>query len=299
MMGGGSGVLALDAELVVDARARLAEGPLWDTSARELVWVDILGRRVHRFRPSDGRASYVATPSPVGAVGLRASGGLVLALEDGLYLSDAGDERPHLLVRPADQAPGLRFNDGKVDPLGRFWAGTMAYDARPGAGALYRLDPDARLSQVLDGVTISNGLGWSPDQRLCYFADTATQAVDRFDFHAESGAISGRRAFVDIPTHDGAPDGLTVDVEGAVWVALWGGGEVRRYRSDGALDVVVRLPVEQVSSCAFGGDDLADLYITTASEGLDHEARSRQPLAGGIFRCRPGVTGLVPSLFAG
>jgi sugar lactone lactonase YvrE len=191
------------------------------------------------------------------------------------------------------------MNDGKCDAAGRFWAGTMALDERGGAGALYRLDPDGHVETMIDGVTISNGLDWSDDGRLMYFIDTPTQSVDVFDFDLASGRIANRRSFARIDPVDGAPDGLTLDAEGFVWVALWGGSRVRRYAPDGALDSIVRVPATYVTSCAFGGADLGDLYITTARIKLSEADRASQPLAGGLFRARPGVRGRPPHRFSG
>jgi sugar lactone lactonase YvrE len=189
------------------------------------------------------------------------------------------------------------MNDGACDRAGRFWAGTMALDERPGAGALYRLDRDGRVETMLRPVTISNGIDWTGDDRRMYFIDSPTQSVDLFDFDATTGAIANRRTFVRIPPDAGVPDGLTVDAGEGVWVALWGGGAVHRYTPDGALDCVVRLPVTHPTSCAFGGDDLRDLYITTAAIALDARERERQAHAGGLFRCRPGFVGREPNRF--
>ena len=290
-----------EAELVLDARAELGEGPVWDGTAEELLWVDILGRRVHRYRPADGSSRTFETPSPVGAVATRSNGGLVLALEDGFWLQDPGDGSGGLrrLAEVESDVPGNRMNDGKVDPRGRFWAGTMAYDGRPGAGSLYRLDPDGQVTRVLDGVTTSNGLGWSPDRRVMYYIDTPTQRVDVFDYEERTGEISDRRTLVEIPSDAGSPDGMTVDAEGFLWIALWRGWAVRRYSPDGRLERSIRVPVSQVSSCTFGGPGLAELYITSAATELGPDELLAQPHAGGLFRWHPGVSGLPAHPFAG
>src|SRR5262249_397331 len=182
--------------------------------------------------------------------------------------------------------PELRMNDGSCDAAGRFWAGTMALDERPDAGALYRLSCDGRVEMMLRPVTISNGIDWTDDDRSMYFIDTATGSVDVFNFELTSGTISNRRTFVRIGREQGAPDGLTIDADGFVWVSLWGGGAVHRYAPTGVLDRVVRLPVTHPTSCAFGGPELRDLYITTATVALTADQRVRQPQAGGLFRCR-------------
>jgi sugar lactone lactonase YvrE len=191
------------------------------------------------------------------------------------------------------------MNDGKCDAAGRFWAGTMAFDYRRGAGALYRLDPDGRVHTMVRDVTISNGLDWTDDGRRMYYIDTPTKSIDVFDFDLASGAIASRRSLVQVPDGQGFPDGMTLDAEGGIWVALFRGGVVRRYTPDGALDREIRLPVTQPTSCAFGGRDLRDLYITTAANTLSPEERARQPHAGGVFRCRPGVQGRPANRFRG
>ena len=287
-------------ELVQDARAVLGEGPAWDAAAAELLWVDILSRRVHRYRPEDGSDITIEMPSHVSAVAPRAGGGFILTLRDGFWLLDPGASvpRPYRLIN-TDQ-PGIRFNDGKVDAAGRFWAGTMAYDLTEGAAALYRLDPDGSLTTMLQGVTISNGITWTADGRTMYYIDTPTRRIDAFDADPASGAIGGRRTVVQLPDDvAGVPDGMTIDDEGGLWVALWDGWAVHRYLPDGTRDAIVPMPVARPSSCAFGGPDLSDLYITTARPGDLTEVPPDQPGAGGLFRVRPGVRGIRSTPFGG
>jgi len=265
----------------------LTEGPRWHAERGELLWVDILGRTLHRGRPGlDGSLESVDTITldrHVGAVAPAAGGGYVLAAGTGfLYVDDAG--AVHELAQPAAGRSDVRMNDGACDAQGRFWAGTMAYDESPGAGTLYRLELDGSCTTVLSGLTISNGIGWSPDGATMFLADSGTSRVDAFDFDASSGDISRRRTIVAIQEPGVAPDGLTVDEDGGIWVALWGGGAVRRYRPDGTLLTVVPLPVDRPTSCVFGGPDRSTLFVTTARQGLDDEALSRQPHAGRVFR---------------
>ncbi|HKE98640.1 MAG TPA: SMP-30/gluconolactonase/LRE family protein [Actinomycetes bacterium] len=275
----------LAAEVVVDARARLGEGPAWDARSGELIWVDILAGRVHRFDPASGADRFVEVGRHVGVAVPRAAGGLLLAVRGGFaVLGDDGTLAPVADVE-ADR-PGNRMNDGKCDPRGRLWAGTVADDERPGAGALYRLDPDRSVHRMLGGVSISNGLAWSADGATMYYVDSPSQGVDAFDYDPGSGAIARRRRVVSIPRRDGTPDGMAIDDDGCLWVALWGGGRVRRHTPDGRPDAQVELPASQVTSCAFGGPDRGDLYVTSAARGLAGE-----PLAGALFRCRPGVRG--------
>lgn len=283
-----------DVVLAVDAKAELGEGPMWDSAVGCLYFVDILRGRVHRFDPATGvRRLYDISGDvvSVGAVAPTEDGNLVLAVRDGFarLTLDSGT-----VTKIADvdvDRPDLRMNDGKCDPAGRFWAGTMALDERAGAGALYRLDADGSVQTMIQHVTISNGLDWSSDCRTMYYIDSPTREIALFDFDVATGAIGNRRTFARIPRGEGVPDGMTLDADGFAWVALWGGGAVHRYAPDGSRDRVVRLPTAYPTSCAFGGADLGDLYITTATIKLSDRERIDQPSAGGVFRCRPGVRG--------
>lgn len=290
-------VATITAELVLDARAQVGEGATWDAAAGRLIWVDITRGRVHEFR-QDGQARWWDAGEHVGAAVPRKSGGLILAVRSGFTaLADDGTVAP---VAPVEaEVTANRMNDGKCDPQGRFWAGTMPYQDTPGAGSLYRLDTDASVHQVLTRLTLPNGLGWSPDGTTFYFIDSGTQGVDAFDFDPGEGVLTRQRRVVTIEPADGMPDGMTVDDEGCLWVALWGGGAVRRYRPDGTLDTIVRVPASQVTSCAFAGPDGADLYITTAAHDLSAARLAAEPHAGGLFRCRPGVTGPAATPYGG
>ena len=283
----------VDVEVVVGAGAILGEGPVWDVRDGRLVWVDIMNSRVHRTDPLSGQTESIDTPSHVGAVAPRAAGGFVAALEDGFWV--IADGAPRRIATVPEAAPGLRFNDGKCDPAGRFWAGTMAYDEGEGKGALYRLDGPGRAEQVIHGVTISNGLGWSADQRTMYYIDTPRGTIDAFDFEVASGAIANRRTHVRLEAGVGGPDGMTIDVEGGIWVSLWGGAAIHRYLA-GRLDRVVRLPVLKPTSCAFGGKDFDELFVTSAVKDHTADMRRADPLAGALLRLRPGIQGLPPSV---
>jgi len=281
-------------ELVIAAGAELGEGPVWDARTSRLVWVDITSKRIYLTDPASGASEAIEVPLHVGAVAPRAAGGFVAALQDGFWV--VGDGSAERIATIPEAGPGVRFNDGKCDPAGRFWAGTMAYDQALGAGALYRLGGDGRARMMLDGVTVSNGLAWSLDGHTMYYIDTPTQRIDAFSFLPATGEIGDRRSVIAIPREAGAPDGLTIDAEGGLWVALWGGAAVHRYL-DGRLDRVIKLPVTQPTSCTFGGEDLDALYVTSAWEGLSATERHEQPLAGAVFRVRPGVRGIPPSVF--
>jgi sugar lactone lactonase YvrE len=289
----------LDAEVAVPAQCQLGEGPVWDVDQGRLWWVDLLAGHVHAVDPGTSERTWFDAGDPVGAVGLTRSGQLVLAVVDGFALADYDGQ--HLARVPgfSIDRTAIRFNDGKPDPWGHFCAGTMAWDesGRP-PGSLYRLSPDGTVTELFGDVGLSNGLDWTDDRRLFYYADSNSGRVDLFDTDPDTGTLTGRRPFVTVPEPDGIPDGLTLDAEGCVWLAVWGSGEVRRYTPAGRLDTVVRLPARQITSSAFGGPDLGTLYITCAWEGLSPAERVEQPHAGDIFACIPGVPGRPPFLFA-
>jgi sugar lactone lactonase YvrE len=286
-----------EAPVPVTPPAFLAESPIWDQSTGSLLWVDIMAGDVHRFDPATGQDRVTHVDVPVGAVAARRSGGLVLAAGVGFATLD---ERAGTLEWLWTGGRGDRMNDGKCDPAGRFLGGTLTYARDPGACGLYRLEPAGQVSTLLDGVTLSNGLGWSPAGDLFYFADTPLEQVDVLDYDLATGAVSRRRTFVDLHNVPGRPDGLTVDAEGAVWIAMASGGEVRRYTADGRLDLVIEFPVRLVTSVTFGGDDLTDLYVTTSREHLSESDLAEQPLAGSVFAIAgTGVKGLPANTFAG
>jgi sugar lactone lactonase YvrE len=281
----------------------LGEGPCWEVTREELLWVDIVESELHRARLGpQGRLAATATikfDRPVSAVASVGGGGHVLAAGPGFLFVDSSGTILELAQPEAGRAD-VRMNDGACDAQGRFWAGTMAYDESAGAGVLYRLDCDGTCVAVLDGLTISNGIGWSPDGTVMYLADSGIRRLEAFDFDEVTGDISGRRTVVHVSEPGIAPDGLTVDELGDIWVAMWGGGEVRRYSPEGDLRGTVPLHVDRPTSCAFGGPDLATLFITTARHGLDDELLARQPDAGRVFRVDGvGVRGLPSSIYRG
>ena len=281
------------ADQLTDPIAFHGEGAFWDARGQRLLWVDMLAGDI---LATDSAA--ISTRHHVGTVAAalrsRASGGFVIAVERGFVFADAD-----LVVRErlpevfADSS--IRMNDGGCDPQGRFYCGTMAYAETPGAGTIYRLDPDLTTSVVLDGVTISNGLQWSADGSRAFYNDTPTGRTDVFDFDGASGTFSNRRPFVTLEPGQN-PDGMAIDAEDGLWIPLWGGSAANHYDSSGRLVDTVELPVTNVTSCAFGGPDLDTLYITTSRLGL---AEGTQPKAGSIFVARPGVRGATPHAFAG
>jgi sugar lactone lactonase YvrE len=268
------------------------EGPVFSPTWGGLRLVDMFAGDVLTLE-SAGTISRRHVDTIAAALRPRVGGGAVIAVERGFVLEDADGTFTRLPDVFNDDT--VRMNEGGTAPDGSFYCGSMAYDQRPGAASLYRLAPDGAVTVSLSDVTISNGLGWSPDGSLAYYNDTATGRVGVFDWTPESG-LTGLRTFVDIPEEDGSPDGLTVDSDGGIWVALYGGGAVRRYTPLGVLDEVIEVAANRVTACTFGGDDLRQLFITTSREGL---APGDDPLAGSVFTAAPGVAGLPATPFAG
>jgi sugar lactone lactonase YvrE len=269
------------------------EGPFWDAANSRLLLVDMLAGALVEVDAEGGTKRHELS-GVAAAVRARRDGGYLLATENRFVLL-----RPDLteqeLLPPVFTDPQIRMNDGGCDPQGRFYIGTMAYDETPGAGTLYRLDPDRSVHVTLREVTISNGLQWNRAGDTVFYADTPTGRVDSFDFDSASGAFTNRRTFTEI-SGGGNPDGMAIDEEDGIWVALWGGGGVHRYHSAGQLDLVVELPVSNVTACAFGGPELRTLFITTSRQGLDPDD---QPEAGAVFRHEAGVRGAPQHAYAG
>jgi len=284
--------------IAFDIRAELGEGPLWDDRRQRLLFVDIMRGHVHELDPVTGSDRIVGFPWPIGAVALAENGDWILAAANGFHSANPSTGETQLIALVEADQPSNRMNDGYVDAHGRFWAGTMGMNKLRHAGTLYRLDPDGSVTPMITGVSTSNGIDWSLDNRTAYYADTPTGRVDTFDFDVTAGVLSNRRSFVEIPSNEGYPDGLIVDAEGFVWLCLWKGAAVRRYSPDGRLDRVIPMPVTQVTKCAFGGQDLSDLFITSAWIGLSDAERAKQPLAGALFHLRPGVKGRPANRFA-
>ncbi|MEK0315681.1 SMP-30/gluconolactonase/LRE family protein [Cohnella sp. 56] len=280
------------AEAIDVEKSVLGEGPLWLPESGQLVWVDIEGMKVRMWNPNTREEKSVAVGQRIGAIVRATDGRMVCALEHGFHYLDLTTGELEPIVDPEAHLPGNRFNDGKCDPAGRFWAGTMPMSGGEPVGALYRLDADGSAHRMVGEVGCSNGLGWSLDGSTMYYIDTGTRRVDRFDYDAVSGSISNRRALAVIPADQGHPDGMTVDAEGKLWVAHWDGYAVSRFDPDtGACLERIELPVSRVTSCCFGGDNLDELYITSASIGLSEEQLRQEPLAGSLFVYKPGVKG--------
>ncbi len=283
-------------ELVLDAKADLGEGAIWHSQRGLLYWVDIDPGLVHVYDPKTGKDRSVSAGQAVGTVVPRASGGVMLAMAHGFGALDLETGKMTPISDPEKDLPGNRFNDGKCDPAGRFWAGTLGKSG----GSVYRLDPDLSVRKIFGGVKTSNGLAWSLDRRTMYYIDTPTQEVSAFDYDDKSGGITNRRTAVKVPKELGHPDGCTLDADGNLWVAHWDGWNVTCYDpGSGRVLRTVRLPVSRVTSCAFGGADLGTLYITSARTGLSDKDLASQPQAGGLFKFVPGVRGIPAPEFAG
>ncbi|QGQ98059.1 SMP-30/gluconolactonase/LRE family protein [Paenibacillus psychroresistens] len=287
-------------KLVVDVKATLGEGPCWDAAAQVFYWVDIEQMKLHIHDPKEQSNRFIQFTQRVGAAVPRASGGFILAMENGFYSLDLETEMVTAIVDPEEGITWNRFNDGKCDAAGRFWAGTMSTNGQLEQGALYCLDTDLSCRKVLENVSISNGIAWSPDNQIMYFIDSTTYEVVAFDFVLAEGTISNKRVVVRIPDGGGLPDGMTSDAEGMLWVAQWDGWQVSKWNPHtGELLEIVRVPVAKTSSCSFGGEALDTLYITTASVDIGPEGDPTQPLAGSVFAIKTNVTGAPTYSFAG
>lgn len=290
---------AAQLDCVHEGKQLLGESPIWSVRDDALYWVDIQAPAIHRLYPASGEARTWTLPEPVGSIALRTQGGLLAAMKSGFHFFDpaTGGLRP--ISDPERHLPENRFNDGRCDRAGRFWAGTMSETSRDPVGSLYCLEPNLTVRLVKSGISVPNSLAWSPDDRVMYFADSSRRAIWAYDFDIAAGEIANQRVFVDGRNHPGVPDGSTVDADGCLWNAEHGGGRVCRYTPAGRLDRTIELPVTQPTCCMFGGPRLETLFITTARESLSAEELSAQPLAGAVFAIDVGVSGLPEPAFTG
>lgn len=290
-----------EVEHVLGSQNKLGEGPVWSSEEQALYWVDIESNCFCRLYPTTGKYEVFDAGVPVGVLALRASGGLVMATKNGFAFWDQ-QKGLRLIADPEAHKPHTRFNDGAVDSRGRFWAGTMcglAEMCEEPEGSLYRLDPDGSIHTMEKGLKISNGISWSPDNKRMYLTDSPLQMIYVYDFDPASGTIENRRPFIHTPDETGDPDGLTIDSEGCIWSARWGGWKITRYDPGGKVERVIQLPVQYPTSCAFGGEHLDELYITSAWTALSAEQRKLQPYAGDLFRVKTDSKGLERPKFAG
>lgn len=279
--------------------AQLGEGPLWVAAENALYWVDIIGKQVHCLTPDSGERRTWTFDQPVTSLAVRQSDGFVATARDGFVTIDFATETVTSIVLPEANLPGNRFNDGKVDGNGRYWAGTMDDSHKQATGSLYRLDPDLTVHKMDSPYIISNGPAFSAVGRTLYHTDTVKKTIFAFDLH-EDGSIDGKRPFIQLTDPaEGHPDGMTMDSENCLWLAHYGGARLTRYSPAGEVLQVVPLPVPNVTSCTFGGSNLDTLYITTACQEMSPAELEQYPLAGSLFAYQPGVTGLPTQMFAG
>jgi D-xylonolactonase len=278
-----------EVQCIADVHAVLGEGPVWVTRESALYWLDIKGRKIFRL-DNAGRLTEWPTPLRIGSLAPRKSGGFIAGTEDGIAIVDPAADRFEIIAKPEEQLPDNRFNDGKVDRRGRFWAGTMDDSERAATGTLYCVTPAGW--EAIDGqYKVTNGPAFSPSGEIMYHSDSARQVTYAFDMDAD-GQVANRRTFLQFGPGDGYPDGMTVDDEGCLWIAFWEGWCVRRFSPAGEWVETVKMPVQRPTSCAFGGPDLDRLYVTSASIDLDESALAMQPNAGGLFMMVPGARGL-------
>ncbi len=294
-------------ELLFDAKATLGEGPIWDARTQTVYWLDILNKRIYA-----GADVLIELDEFIGCIAPRKSGGLILALSgvaSGTSRVDEGrfsfaslelDTVRAALLQPLTAEPAdNRFNDGKCDPRGRFLAGTMDMNETDPNGSLYSFDGKT-ITKILSGVTVSNGMAWSPDHKTFYYIDTPTRTVRAFDYDLETGAIANPRKAIYVPESLGWPDGMTSDTQGNLWIAMWGGAKMTKWNPNtGELLEQLPVPAKNVSSCVFGGKNMNELYITSARKGLDEATLAQYPLTGGVFRLETNVEGVPTFEFAG
>ncbi|WP_168120184.1 SMP-30/gluconolactonase/LRE family protein [Paenibacillus sp. HB172176] len=287
-------------KLAVDAKAQLGEGPCWDAKNGLLYWVDIMGKNIHVHNPEMDTNEIIPVGMHVGSMALRQSGGIVMAADQGFYSLAPASRRVELLHAPSEELPTNRFNDGKCDPSGRFWAGSMPFEGGAPTGHLYCMEADFKVRHMRDGIRCSNGLAWSLDQSTMYYIDTPTREVAAFRYDAGTGDIESPKVAISVPKEEGSPDGMTIDEEGMLWIAHWGGYKVSRWNPETGkkLDEIA-VPAAQVTSCAFGGKNRNELYITSARIGLDEDTLQKQPHAGGVFKIELNVRGQESFVFQG
>jgi len=279
-------------------RAKLGEGPVWHRDERALYWVDVFKPSVNRFDPATGENRAIAAPEPVHAVALTGGMSLIAVLDASLAYCDFASGRYEPIVTLIDGV-ATNLNDGRCDRAGRFWVGAKARDWESPLGALFRLDRDGSIHRMEEGIKLSNGLGWSPDNRAMYYIDSAPGEIYAYDFDFPTGAIANRRVLVRVPKEAGLPDGMTVDAAGFLWVAQWGGARVVRYDPDGKIERTIAVPASRPTSCMFGGNDLTTLFITSGTMRMSAAELAAEPQAGNLFALETDIEGLPEPHFAG
>jgi len=287
-----------EATLEYEIRAELGEGAFWNHETNVLNWVDIEGKKLHIYNPETKTNRSLDTPSRIGTVVPADSTTVVIALEDGIYLMNVINGETELLSDVESEVTENRFNDGKAGPGGRLWVGSMHLAQNEPKAKLYMVDADGSATPKIETVTISNGIAWSADQRTMYYIDTPTQKIRAYDFDPASGAVSNERVAVEVPDSLGYPDGMCIDEQDKLWVGMWNGNAVARFDPvTGSLMSKIEVPAHNVTSCAFGGPNLEIMYITTASLDMTEEEQQKYPLAGSLFKTRPGIKGVKSHFF--
>jgi len=295
-------VESFNVEIVWRGPAMLGEGPLWHPQEQKLYWLDCIKPELHQFDPNTKEKKGWLLPAKIGSIAPREAGGLVAAIGTGvafINITNDGQVKVEPQVEVITKESRLRLNDGKCDRQGRFWFGTVAPDFSNPTGMLYRLDADKKVTEMVQGIKVSNGLGWSPDNKHMYYTDSLQHKIFRYDFDTTTGGISNQIVFANIPESEGVPDGLTVDAEGCVWSAQWNGWRVTRYRPDGSIDKVIKMPAQRPTSCMFGGKDLDILYVTSASQDVGEDHPLPGDLDGVLFAIRVGTKGFPEPAYRG
>lgn len=289
-----------EVEHLLDVGNEVGETPIWIPNEQALYWIDVEGPCVHRLIPATGEAKIWNVDFPITALARQANGKWITASKTGLFFWDQETNKSTFIADPVADMPDVRFNDGAVDHQGRFLIGTLNQkDLTAPDGALYRLDGDNSIHNLDTGLAVANGIGFSPDGKTVYVTDMFHSRILAYDYDTTDGIVANRREFVTVPTEEGWPDGLIVDEEGCVWSAHWDGWKISRYDPSGKREREIKLPVANVTCLAFGGEQMNELYITTAWFMLSDEQRKKQPLAGDIFRVKTDVKGLAEPMFKG
>lgn len=287
----------LKANLLLDSKSALGEGAFWAAHEKVLYWIDIEGGLLNSYNPADATNEIFEMGKKIGTVVPVNDSKVIVALEDGAYTYDVNGGELTLLCQPFQGQTGVRFNDGKCDPEGRLWVGTMANDCKSNIAALYKIDGSGKYLKMIENVIISNGIVWTSDKKSMYYIDTPTKKIVQYDYDNASGNISNKKVIIEVPDSIGSPDGMAIDKNNNIWVAMWGGASVRGYNpKTGKMIATIEVPAPNVTSIAFGGDNLDILFITTAQIGLNEESLRKYPLSGSMFSVKPGVVG-VPSAY--
>lgn len=277
----------LKIDVVVDHASLLGEGPVWDNFKKCICWLDILNGMIHQFIPTQKKFTTIPVHQKIGSLAICTNNDFIVAMQNGFAFLNRENGVIKLIADPEANLPDNRFNEGKCDPAGRFWAGTMSLSEETATGSVYMIQNDLHVQKMIESVTISNGMAWSLDHQTFYYIDTPTFLIVAYDYNKVNGQISNKRTIVKIDDKDGFPDGMTIDSEGMLWVAHWGGWQITRWSPGTGKKIhSIKLPVAKVTSCTFGGEDFEDLYITTAKVGLTENELKQQPLAGSLFVIR-------------